>query len=152
MIDFPEPDGTDFPTPHDRSHERITVPGGWIYHGLLMSKPVYVPDPDVWAPGSDTARILAAVNDLRTEIASMSQTLQGSIDTLIADNVALKAAVDGAPAAIATLVAAAIAAAATAGATPAQLQAMADLHTALGGETAELSAALAGTPPAVPTA
>lgn len=80
----------------------------------------------------------------------MSDATQTSIDTLIADNVALKAAVDSAPAAIATLVAAALAGAVSAGATPAQLQQLADLHTALGGEAAQLTAALAGTPPMPP--
>jgi hypothetical protein len=49
-------------------------------------------------------------------------------------------------AAQASLLAAAVASAAAQGATPAQLRALSDLHTALGGETAQLSAALAGRP------
>lgn len=127
----------------------ITVQGGWIWNFGPYQPAVYVPDPGMMGLGANVARdILAAMADLKTEMQTMSQSLQSSIDLLIADNTALKAAVDAAPAAIATLVATAIAGAASQGATAAQLQSMADLHTALGGETSVLQAALAGTAPA----
>lgn len=79
----------------------------------------------------------------------MSGNLDQSIAQLIADNQQLKSDIDAAPASIATLVAAAIAGAINQGATPAQLQAMADLHTALSTDHTELTAALAGTAPVV---
>jgi hypothetical protein len=100
------------------------------------------------------AGVILALVILIAKVKIMSDTvstLDTSIATLVADNVALKAAVDAAPAAIATLVAAGIASAASQGATTAQLQGLADLHTALMGDTTELQAALAGTPPVVPT-
>ena len=106
------------------------------------------------APGPPDPRldlILGHLHHITESIRTMSGSVQTSIDQIIADNAELKAAVDGAPAAIAALIAKAIADQANAGVTPAQMQSLADLHTALGGELAQLNAALAGTPPAVAT-
>ena len=97
--------------------------------------------------------LVAALNLLQQKVDIMSSTttdLGTSIATLIADNAALQTEVAGAPAAIATLVATAVAKQVGLGVTPAQLQSLADLHTALGGETAQLQAALAGTAPPPP--
>ena len=97
--------------------------------------------------------VMAALTELQRKVNTMSDT-QASLDTaiasLIADNATLKAAVEGAPAAIATLVANAIAKQVTVGVTPAQLQSLAELHTALGGEATQLQQALAGTAPQLP--
>ena len=96
---------------------------------------------------------IAALTNLQLKVNTMSDaqsSLSTTIATLIADNVTLKAAVDSAPAAIATLVATAVAAQVGLGVTPAQLQSLADLHTALGGETTQLQQALAGTAPPPP--
>jgi hypothetical protein len=94
--------------------------------------------------------ILAKLHIIKEKVDAMSDALSTSIATLVADNVALQAEIAAAPAAIATLVATAIANQAAAGVTPAQMQSLADLHTALSGDTAQLTAALAGTPPAPP--
>jgi uncharacterized protein YaaN involved in tellurite resistance len=95
------------------------------------------------------AQILAAVQTLKQQVSQMSGSLDTSIATLIADNATLKADIDAAPASIATLLAAAIAGAINTGATAAQLQSLADLHTALSTDHTQLTAALAGTPPVV---
>lgn len=82
-------------------------------------------------------------------IRSMSESqaaLQAAIDTLVADNAELRAAVESAPARIASIVAAAVAMQGG-GITPEHLQALADLHASFGGQTAQLNAALAGTSP-----
>mgnify|MGYP000173198232 CR=1 FL=1 len=97
--------------------------------------------------------LLAALNLLQQRVEIMSNTttsLDTSIATLIADNAALQTEVAGAPAAIATLVATAVAAQVGLGVTPAQLQSLADLHTALGGEATQLQQAMAGTAPQLP--
>ena len=97
--------------------------------------------------------LLAALNLLQQRVEIMSNTttdLDTSIATLIADNAALQTEVLAAPAAIATLVATAVAKQVGLGVTPAQLQSLADLHTALGGETTQLQQALAGTAPPPP--
>ncbi len=98
------------------------------------------------------AHLTAAVA-ANTEAITIMSISTGSLDTsiqqLIADNATLKSSVDAAPAELATLVAAAIAKQVSVGVTPAQMQSLFDLHTALGGETAQLTAALAGTPPVV---
>jgi hypothetical protein len=94
-------------------------------------------------------QIVALITTLTQKVTTMSGNLDSSIATLIADNQQLKSDIDAAPASIATLVAAAIAGAINTGATPAQLQAMADLHTALSTDHTELTSALAGTAPVV---
>lgn len=99
-------------------------------------------------------RVLTLLQSLETKVDKLMSG-QNQLDTgiaqLIADNTALAAQIAAAPAAIATLVATAVAAAVAAGATPAELAEIAALHTSLGGDQAQLAAALAGTPPAPPT-
>ena len=97
--------------------------------------------------------LLAALNLLQQKVNIMSSTttdLDTSIATLIADNAALKALILSAPSQIATLVATVVATQVGLGVTPTQLQSLADLHTALGGEMTELEQSLAGTAPAPP--
>lgn len=101
-------------------------------------------------PAASICEILTRIDEIDQGIVTMSDKLQASIDTLIADNAQLQTDVAEAPASIAALVAAAIAAQANAGVTPAQLQSLVDLHTALGGANTQLKAALAGTPPVIP--
>jgi hypothetical protein len=116
--------------------------GGCLEIHIHHHEPVPTPDPML-------GRILDAISELSKDIKTMSGNLDQSIAQLIADNQQLKSDIDAAPASIATLVAAAIAGAINQGATPAQLQAMADLHTALSTDHTELTAALAGTAPVV---
>jgi len=92
---------------------------------------------------------VAANTEAITIMSSTQTSLDTSIQQLIADNETLKTEIAGAPAAVATLLATAIAAQVSVGVTPAQMQSLSDLHTALGGEQAQLTAALAGTPPVV---
>ena len=97
--------------------------------------------------------LLSALHTLQQRMQVMSATtsdLDTSISQIVSDNAALKAQIDAAPAAIATLVATAIAKQATMGVTPAQLQTLTDLHTVLGGETEQLKQALAGVAPPPP--
>lgn len=104
-------------------------------------------DPD---PGF---RVLRELQHIRQRIETMSdqQTAVGAaIQQLIADNEQLREDIANAPAAISALVATAIAAQANSGVTPEQMQQLADLHAALGGEHAQLQAALGGVPPAPP--
>jgi hypothetical protein len=96
--------------------------------------------------------ILEQLRTLNQKVTLMSGTLDTDIAQLVADNAQLQAEVAGAPAAIATLVATAIAGATNLGATAAQLQSLADLHTALGGANSQLQTALTGVPPAPPVA
>lgn len=92
-------------------------------------------------------RVFVALTLLVQKVSRMSTTLDSAIAQLQADNAALKAEIDAAPAKIATQIAAAIAAATNAGVTPAQLQSLVDLHTAFSADSAELTAALSGTSP-----
>jgi hypothetical protein len=111
----------------------------------------HFPDfPDTPAPPDPRIdRIVTLITTLSQKVTTMSGALDVSIAQLIADNATLKADIDAAPASIATLLAAAIAGAINTGATAAQLQSLADLHTALSTDHTQLTAALAGTPPVV---
>ena len=93
------------------------------------------------------------LQELNRKVEAMSAAtsdLGTSISQIVSDNAALKAQIDAAPAAIATLVATAVAAQVSLGVTPDQLKILTDLHTVLGGETEQLKNALAGTPPPPP--
>jgi septal ring factor EnvC (AmiA/AmiB activator) len=94
-------------------------------------------------------RVHAALQTLIQKVEAMSSSLNTAIATLVADNAQLQADIAAAPASIAALIATAIAGQANSGVSAAQMQALTDLHTALGGDHTQLMSALAGTPPVI---